>query len=149
MLAIFERQLKICRKDDSTEVKMTVKCLLCGDHIQIRNILFMYVHLYEYDVHNFVQSMFLLEASMDLPNCNFSFGTMHMCYYHNVPCDLNEVLRITVISHSIATLRVQEKFKVLAYQLIAERSELFSSNTDMNNLILKIRELIPEFPLLA
>ena len=145
----FERQLKICCKDESTEVRMTVKCLLCGDHIQIRNILFMYVHLYEYHVHNFVQSMFLLEASMDLPNCDFSSGTMHLCYYRNVPCNLNEVLRITVISHCIATLRVQEKFKVLAYQLIAERSELFSSNTDMNNLILKIRELIPEFPLLA
>ena len=145
----FKRQLKICRKDDSTKVRMTVKCLLCGDHIQIRNILFMYVHLYEYHVYNFVQSMFLLEASMDLPNCDFSSSTMHMCYYHNVPCNLNEVLRITVISHCIATLRVQEKFKVLSYQLITERSELFSSNTDMNNLILKIRELIPEFPLLA
>ena len=100
-------------------------------------------------MHNSVQSMFLLEASMDLPSCDFSSGTMHLCYYRNVPCNLNEVMRITVISHCIATLRVQEKFKVLAYQLIAERSELFSSNTDMNNLILKISELIPEFPLLA
>ena len=80
----FERQLKICRKDESTEVRMNVKCLLCGDHIQIRNILFMYVHLYECHVHNFVQSMFLLEASMDLPNCDFSSGTMHLCYYRNV-----------------------------------------------------------------
>ena len=149
LLAIFRKTTEICRKDESTEVRLTVKCLLCGDHIQIRNILFMYVHLYEYHVHNFVQSMFLLEASMDLPNCDFSSGTMHLCYYHNVPCNLNEVLRITVISHCIATLRVQEKFKVLAYQLIAERSELFSSNTDMNNLILKIRELIPKFPLIA
>ena len=74
----FKRKLKICCKDESTEVRMTVKCLLYGDHIQIRNILLMYVHLYEYHVHNFVQSMFLLEASMDLPNCDFSSGTMHL-----------------------------------------------------------------------
>ena len=133
----FKRQLKICRKDESTEVRITVKCLLCGDHIQLRNILFVYVHLYEYHVHNFVQFMFLLQGNMSLPNCEFSSSTMHLCYYHNVLCDLYEVLRITVISHFIETLRVQEKFKVLAYQLIAERSESFSSMTDMNNLIFK------------
>ena len=109
----------------------------------------MYVHLYEYHVHNFVQSMFLLQGNMSLPNCEFSSSTMHMCYYHQVPCDLNEVLRITVMSHCIAILRVPEKLKVSAYQLIEERSELFSSMTDMNNLILKLRDLIPDFPLIV
>ena len=49
---------------------------------------------------------------MSLPNCKFISSAMHMCYYHQVPCDLNEVLRITVISHCIATLRVPERLKI-------------------------------------
>ena len=64
---------------------------------------------------------------------------------YSVPCDLNEVFRITVISHCIATARVPKQLKTLANKFIHECSQLFSSKTDVRPILNKIKELIPDF----
>ena len=140
----FDRRLKIIQKDEQTEVITTVKCLLCADQLQVKSIMFMYLHLYQYHIHKFVQSMFILRRDVNLPMCTLGCRP-HVCYYRNVPCNLNEVFRITVISHCIATARVPAQLKTLANKFLHECSQLFSSNTDVRPILLKIKELIPDF----
>ena len=69
----------------------------------------------------------------------------HICYYNSVPCNLNEIFIITVISHCIATARVPKQIKTLANEFLHERSQLFSSNTDVMPILNKFKELIPDF----
>ena len=140
----FDRRLNIIRKHNVTEVITTVKCLLCSEELKVKNITFMYLHLYQYHIHSFVQAMFILSKDVNLPMCTLGY-TPHVCYYNSVPCDLNEVFRITVISHCIATARVPKELKTLANEFLRERSQLFSSNTDVRPILNKIKELIPDF----
>ena len=101
----FDRRLNIIQKHDETEVITTVKCLLCSEELKVKSIMFMYLHLYQYHIHRFVQAMFILRKDVNLPMC--TLGCIpHVCYYKSVPCNLNEVFRITVISHCIAAARV-------------------------------------------
>ena len=140
----FDRRLSIIWKHDKTEVITTVKCLLCSEELKVKHIMFMYVHLYEYHIHSFVQVMFILSKDVNLPK--YTLGCMpHICYYNSVPCDLNEVFRITVISHCIATARVPKQLKTFANKFLHEHSQLFSSNADVMPILNKIKELIPDF----
>ena len=140
----FDRRLSIIWKHNETEVITTVKCLLCSEELKVKNITFMYLHLYQYHIHSFVQAMFILSKDVNLPMCTLGYMP-HVCYYNSVPCDLNEVFRITVISHCIATARVPKELKTLANEFLLERSQLFSSNTDVRPILNKIKELIPDF----
>ena len=140
----FDRRLNIIWKHDETEVITTVKCLLCSEELKVKGIMFMYLHLYQYHIHRFVQAMFILRKDVNLPMC-MSGCMPHVCYYKSVPCDLNEVFRITVISHCIATARVPIQLKTLANEFLHECSQLFSSNSDVRPILNKIKELIPDF----
>ena len=140
----FDRRLKIIWKDEHTEVITTVKCLLCPHQLTVKSIMFMYLHLYQYHIHEFVQAMFILRRDVNLAICTSGFRPK-MCYYKNVPCDLNEVFRITVISHCTATARVPFQLKTLANEFLHEHSQLFASNNHVRPILMKIKELIPDF----
>ena len=134
----FNRRLKIIQKDEHTEVITTVKCLLCPHQLTVKSIMFMYLHLYQYHIHKFVWAMFILRRDVNLPICT-SGCRPQICYYRNVPCDLNEVFRITVISHCIATARVPIQLKTLANEFLHECSQLFASNNNVRPILKKIR----------
>ena len=134
----FNRRLKIIQKDEHTEVITTVKCLLCPHQLTVKSIMFMYLYLYQYHIHEFVQAMFILRSNVNLPICMLGCRPQ-ICYYRNVPYDSNEVFRITVISHCIATARVPIQLKTLANEFLHECSQLFASNNNVRPILKKIR----------
>ena len=64
------------------------------------------------------------------------------------PLDIKEVFHITVISHCINTVRVPDCLREIVHDFKKRRSGLFDLNQDVNNVLMKVRTIIPDVQLL-
>ena len=132
------------RVEGNDSILLDISCDLCGYVLRHKHLVSMYAHLYQAHLHSFVCSMLLVPGGNSLPNCVQAATTMHACYYDNAPLNLNEVARIMHISHCIATAHVPSNMHEVILQFFIKRSDLYASNNDFEQILTRVKSLLPD-----